>query len=62
MNSLEWIGLYEAFERFEARAKSANFRVKEIEAMGNELFALCPIPQPKPSPLYYEEYGDSAKE
>lgn len=62
MNCLEWIGLYEAFEKFEARAKAANYRVEEITAIGDDLFARCPIPQPKPAPAYYEEYGRGAKD
>ena len=57
MTSLEWIGLYEAFEAFEARAKKCSFRVDEIKAMGDELFDLCPIPQPKSTKAYFEEYG-----
>lgn len=51
MKPLEWIRLYEAFERFEALARASGFHVEELEAIGDELFACCPIPQPKPSPL-----------
>ena len=61
MTSLEWIGLYEAFEAFESRAKRSGFRVEEIEAMGDDLFARCPIPQPQPTKEYYEEYGETTK-
>ena len=57
MTSLEWIALCEAYERFEAKAKGAGFHTAEIAAMGDELFDMCPIPQPKPSQSYFEEYG-----
>ena len=49
MKCLEWIRLYEAFEAFEARAKRSGYRVKELEAIGDDLFGSCPIPQPRPT-------------
>ncbi|MBQ8699512.1 MAG: hypothetical protein IJ521_11040 [Schwartzia sp.] len=48
ITSLEWIVLYEAFERFEAEAKAHGLYVDELQRIGDDLFARCPIPQPQP--------------
>lgn len=48
ITSLEWIVLYEAFERFEAEAKAHGLYADELKRIGDDLFDRCPIPQPQP--------------
>ena len=47
ITSLEWIVMYEAFERFEAEAKAHGLYIEELQRIGDDLFDRCPIPQPQ---------------
>ena len=48
ITSLDWIILYEAFERFEAEAKARGLYADELKRIEDDLFDRCPIPQPQP--------------
>lgn len=45
MTGLDWIPLYDAFGKFEARARKQGLFQKELESMEKELLALCPLPR-----------------
>ena len=47
IGSLEWLQLYEAFEVFRARAQKRGLYEDELKRIEEDLFARCPIPQPK---------------
>lgn len=47
MNSLQWILMFEAWQKFRNMAKDAGFYTVELEAVEDKLMGICPIPQPK---------------
>ena len=46
-NSAEWIKTYELFETFRVLAEKQGANKEILSRLENELFDICPIPQPK---------------
>lgn len=46
-NSAEWIKTYELFETFRVLAEKQGVNKEILSRLENELFDICPIPQPK---------------
>lgn len=47
VNSLDWIALYEAFNRFAAEAKRHGLYAEKLEKIEEDMWERNPIPQPK---------------
>lgn len=47
-NSLNWILMFEAFEKFRRAAETAGLQDDRIEGIEEHIMSVNPIPQPKP--------------